>query len=187
MCNILFWWRTSVFSTLTRWWLKSDHTLTQCLLVCFSANRYPADRSSSQPQIGQDWLHLFTYGEIYGIIWGYSVPYMFENLIKTRVYSGESNEFTGSNISEALCDVQLEESDVSVFGLPSPLFLPAGSLYSVALTISLAASSGCDQLPLLGRLWRYRLVHWVLCCNLKINFVKRGSSRASTNRAVERK
>ena len=80
------------------------------------------------------------------------MPYMFENLIKTRVYSGESNEFTGSNISEALCDVQLEESDVSVFGLPSPLFLPAGSLYSVALTISLAASSGCDQLPLLGRL-----------------------------------
>ena len=110
--------------------------------------------------------------------------FLFENSIKSKVYSGEYNEFTGWNFSKALRDSQLVESDVSTFGLPSPFFLPAGSLYSVALTISLAASSGCDQLPLLSRLWRYRLVNWVLYGNLKINLVKKGGIRASTNRAV---
>ena len=61
------------------------------------------------------------------------------------------NGFTGPNFTEVLRDVQLGEPDVRVLGHPSPL-LPAGSVYSVALTMSLAASSGCGQLPLLGRL-----------------------------------
>ena len=53
-------------------------------------------------------------------------------------------EYTGPNFNEVLRDVQLVEPDVSVLGLPSPL-LPAGSVYSVALTMSLAASSWCGS------------------------------------------
>ena len=57
---------------------------------------------------------------------------------------GNLNEFTGPNFTKALRDVQLVESDVSVLGLPSPL-LPTGSVYSVALAMSFAASSWCGQ------------------------------------------
>ena len=52
------------------------------------------------------------------------------------------NEFTGPNFTEALHNVWLVEFDVSVFGLPSPPFLPAGSTYSIVLTRSFAASFG---------------------------------------------
>ena len=42
--------------------------------------------------------------------------------LNPRFYSGQSNEFTGPNFTEALRDVQLVECNVSVLGLSSPLF-----------------------------------------------------------------
>ena len=59
---------------------------------------------------------------------------------------------------------QLLELGVRALGFPLPFF--GGLMYSVALTNSLAASSGCGQLPDLGRLWRYGLINLVLGDNL---------------------
>ena len=61
------------------------------------------------------------------------------------------NEFTGPNFTEVLRDVQLVECDVSVLSLPFPLS-SCGLGVLRCLDDSLAASSGCGQLPLLGRL-----------------------------------
>ena len=45
----------------------------------------------------------------------FSFAWMFGTRLNPRFYSGESkNEFTGPNFIEALCDVQLVESDVSI-------------------------------------------------------------------------
>ena len=57
----------------------------------------------------------------------------------------------GPNFSEGLRARAASELDGSVLGFPLP-FLPAGLVYSVALTISLLASSRCNQLPRLGKL-----------------------------------
>ena len=61
------------------------------------------------------------------------------------------SKFTGPNFTEVLHDVQLVERDVNVLGLPSPLS-SCGLGVLRCLDESLAASSGCGQLPLLGRL-----------------------------------
>ena len=77
--------------------------------------------------------------------------HLFRTRLNPRFYSGESNEFTGPNFTEVLRDLQLVESDVSVLGLPSPLSV-CGLGVLRCLDESLAASSGCGQLLLLGRL-----------------------------------
>ena len=66
----------------------------------------------------------------------------------------------GPNFQRDSVHVQLLELAGSVLGFPLPS-LPAGSVYSVALAMSLSASSGCDQLPRLGKLWRNELVNLV--------------------------
>ena len=71
--------------------------------------------------------------------------------LNPRFYSGESNEFTGPNFTEVLHEVQLVEFIVSVLDLPSPLS-SCGLGVLRCLDVSLAAYSGCGQLPLLGRL-----------------------------------